>query len=100
MKAENPVVYKFEMWGCMWDDTPNDKQGERYEVYRTPPSPIKLRRACAEEIGCVGLRRGVDYYYDGTNHRMYSERHQQIVFCSLAFENTGKTYKELKKQYE
>ena len=100
MKAENPVVFKFELWGTMWDSTPNHKQGERFEVYRNMPNCIRLRRALIEEIGCKGLRRGVEYYYDGTQHRMYSERHCEVAFCSLYLENTGKTYKELKELYK
>lgn len=100
MKAENPVVFKLESWGTIWDSSPNNKLGERFQVFRNMPSGIKLRRLLVEDIGCMGLRRGVEYYYDGNQHRMYSERHCIVVFCNLHLENTGKTYKELKAIYE
>jgi len=100
MKAENPVVYKYEYWSTYGDASPNRRVNIYLKTYRTQPTQVTVRRELAVMIGCVGIRRGVEQNDDGTQLRLYSERHAMVGFGGLYLANTGKTFKELRAVME
>lgn len=100
MKREDPVVYKYEYWSTYGDASPNRRTNIYFKTYRTQPTKVTVRRELAVMIGCVALRRGVEQNDDGTQLRLYSERHAMVGFGGLYLANTGKTYKDLKEIYQ
>jgi hypothetical protein len=87
MKAANPVTYKFELWSTFQDATPNRLVRFYFQTYRNPPNLIKVRRQLTNDIGCSGLRQGIEQSYDGNQYRVYSERHCMVGFASIATED-------------
>jgi len=100
MKAENPVVYKYEYWSTYGDASPNNRTNIYFKTYRSPPTKVTVRRELAVMIGCTGIRRGVDQDDDGNQLRLYSERHAMVGFASIWLQDTGKTYKHLRAVME
>jgi hypothetical protein len=76
-----PIKYTF--WSTFGDNTPNDFIACYIEPSYGNADAIKIRRRLAREIGCLGLRRGVEWYCHDTNYSMYSERHCMVGFAEV-----------------
>jgi len=76
-----PIKYTF--WNTFGDNTPNDLVCTYIEPHYGNPCIIKIRRKLATEIGCKGLRRGVEWHCDDTRFSMFSERHCVIGFAEV-----------------
>ena len=76
-----PIKYTF--WNTFGDNTPNDLVCTYIEPHYGKPCLIKIRRRLATEIGCVGLRRGVEWHVHDTKCSMWSERQAVIGFAEV-----------------
>ena len=74
---------KFSFWNTFGDNTPNDHIGSYIEPHYGEPCLIKIRRRLATEIGCKGLRRGVEWFVNDVDCSMYSERHAVIGYAEI-----------------
>jgi hypothetical protein len=76
-----PIKYTF--WNTFGDNTPNDFIATYIEPHYGNPCLIKIRRRLATEIGCKGIRRGVEWYVNDTECSMWSERHAVIGYAEV-----------------
>jgi len=77
-----PIKYTF--WSTFGDKTPNNFIVTYVEPHYGNPCLIKIRRRLGREIGCLGLRRGVEWYnFNDSNFTMYSERHCIIGYAEV-----------------
>ena len=76
-----PIKYTF--WNTFGDNTPNDFVCTYIEPHYGNPCFIKIRRRLAAEIGCTGLRAGVEYHRNDMECSMWSERHAVIGYAEV-----------------
>jgi hypothetical protein len=100
MKTNDPVVYKYELWSTYGDNTPNNQVKVYLKTYRNQPSKVVVRRELVNLVGCAGLRARIEQHDDGTQYRIYSERHCLVAFGSIWCNNTHKTFNDLRAVME
>lgn len=76
-----PIKYTF--WSTFGDNTPNDYIACYIEPHYGNPDAVKIRRRLGREIGCLGLRSGIEWHCHDTEYSMYSERHCMIGFAEV-----------------
>ena len=87
-----PIAYTF--WSTFGDNTPNDFIARYVEPRYGKADGVAIRRRLAREIGCTGLRRGVEYYVTDVYHSMFSERHCMVGFAEVLAPVTVESKKE------
>lgn len=76
-----PIKYTF--WNTFQDNTPNDFVCMYIEPHYGKADYVKIRRRLATEIGCKGIRRGVEWHVNDTECSMWSERHAVIGYAEV-----------------
>ena len=76
-----PIKYTF--WSTFGDNTPNNFISCYVEPRYGNADGIAIRRRLAREIGCIGLRDGIEYHVYDMHYSMYSERHCIIGFAEV-----------------
>jgi len=87
-----PIKYTF--WSTFGDNTPNDFIASYIEPRYGNADGVAIRRRLAREIGCTGLRRGIEYYVNDAHYSMYSERHCMVGFAEVLAPVTVESKKE------
>ena len=90
-----PIAYTF--WSTFGDNTPNDFIARYIEPRYGNADGVAIRRRLAREIGCTGLRRGVEYYVTDVYHSLFCERNCKVGFAEVLAPITVESKKEAQR---